>query len=111
MEMSVEHLAGGVAVVRPSGRMDLLSSALVKQTFATEIAGGHGKLIVDLSAVTFVDSSGLGALVGGLKTARAGGGDLRIACVPELTRVVLELTTLDRVLKPFPTVEEALADL
>jgi anti-sigma B factor antagonist len=60
--------------------------------------------------VNFIDSSGLGALISGLKSARQAGGDLRIANPGEQARVVLKLTTLDRVLRPYDSVEDALAD-
>jgi hypothetical protein len=52
---------------------------------------------------------GLGALIGGLKAARLAGGDLRYTRPGEQARLVLELTRLDRVLRPYPTVEDALA--
>ena len=109
MEVSVESAKGGVAVVRPVGRLDLLSAGEFKQRLADAVAGGHKRLIVDLGDVTFIDSSGLGALVGGLKTARVAGGDLRLARPGEQARLILELTTLDRVLRPYATVEEARA--
>jgi anti-sigma B factor antagonist len=65
--------------------------------------------VIDLDAVTFIDSSGLGALIGGLKAARQAGGDLRIARPNQQARVILQLTTLERVLKPYTTIEEALS--
>ena len=60
--------------------------------------------------VSFVDSSGLGALISGMKATRIAGGDLRIAQVGDQARLILELTTLDKVMKIYPTVEEALGD-
>jgi anti-sigma B factor antagonist len=63
----------------------------------------------DLGAVPFVDSSGLGALIGGLKAARLAGGDLRLARPAEQAAMILELTNLSRVLRAHATVEEALA--
>lgn len=98
-----------MALVRPTGRLDLLSAAAVRQRLTEEVAAGRQRLVVDLAEVEFIDSSGLGALIGGLKAARLAGGDLRIARAGEQARVILELTTLDRVLRPFSTVEEALA--
>jgi len=71
------------------------------------VADGRTLVVVDLSDTAFLDSSGLGALVGGLRTARAAGGDLRIAGVGQQVRTVLELTTMDRVLRPYATVEDA----
>ena len=99
----------GVAAVSLSGRLDLLSAAAVKQRLAAEVAAGHKKLVVDLGDVAVIDSSGLGALISGLKAARQAGGDLRIARPSDQARLVLKLTTLDRVLRPYLTVDEALA--
>ena len=109
MEVTVESRNGGIAVVRSVGRLDLLSAAEVKQRLTDAVAAGRRRLVVDLGGVEFIDSSGLGALIGGLKAARLAGGDLRIARPSEQARTILELTTLDRVLRPYATVEEALA--
>jgi len=65
---------------------------------------------VDLSSTEFMDSSGLGALVAGLKTARQAGGDLRIASPSAQVQTVLSLTNLDRVLRAHETVEQAVGD-
>jgi len=70
----------------------------------------QARIVVDLSAVDFIDSSGLGALIGGLKAARQEGGDLRIACAGDQVKAVLKLTNLDRILAPYGTVEEARHD-
>jgi anti-anti-sigma factor len=100
---------GGVTVVHLGGRLDLLSAADIKRQLVQLVAQGQRRLIVDLNQVAFIDSSGLGALIGGIKAARQVGGDLRIARPNEQVRVILDLTTLHRVLKPYPSVEEALA--
>jgi anti-anti-sigma factor len=99
----------GAAVVRLNGRLDLLSAADVKGRLGQVVAQGDRRIVVDLNDVSFVDSSGLGALIGGLKAARQAGGDLRIARPPQQAQTILELTTLNRVLRPYATVEEALA--
>lgn len=108
MEIAVET-RDGATIVTPRGRLDLLSAADVKARLSQAVADGGKRLVVDLGEVSFVDSSGLGALIGGLKAARQGGGDLRIARPAEQARTILELTTLNRVLRPYATVEEALA--
>ena len=109
MQIAVETRADGVTLIRPAGRLDLLSAAEVKQCLVNAVAADQRRLVVDLAEVAFIDSSGLGALIGGLKAARLAGGDLRIARPADQARQVLELTTLDRVLRPYPTLEEALA--
>ncbi|MGY1691661.1 STAS domain-containing protein [Geodermatophilus sp. SYSU D01105] len=64
---------------------------------------------MDLSRTESMDSSGLGALIAGLKTARQAGGDLRIAAAGEQVEAVLELTNLRKVLRPRPDVASAFA--
>jgi anti-anti-sigma factor len=108
MEIAVQT-HDGATVVTPRGRLDLLSAADFKARLAQAVADGGKRIVVDLGEVTFVDSSGLGALIGGLKAARQAGGDLRIARPAEQARTILELTTLNRVLRPYATIEEALA--
>ena len=109
MEVIVDGRPGGVGVVRLIGRSDLLSAAEVRKRLAQIIADGNRRLIVDLAEVPFIDSSGLAALISGLKAARLAGGDLRIARPNDQARSVLEITSLNRVLRPYSTVEEALA--
>ncbi len=108
MDLHVDARNNGVAVVRPAGRLDLLSAVEVKQRLAQEVAAGRPRLVVDLGDTSFIDSSGLGALIGALKEARRAGGDLRLAQLAEQARVLLELTRLNRVLRPYASVEQAL---
>ncbi|MEO5851861.1 MAG: STAS domain-containing protein [Nocardioides sp.] len=98
---------GEVAVLRCTGRLNM-SAAPGLRTAVDELVGqGASRIVIDLSDTSFVDSSGLGALVGGLKSARQAGGDLRIAGAAEQVRTVLALTNLDRVLTPHRTVADA----
>jgi anti-sigma B factor antagonist len=97
-------------IVRFQGRLDFLSAAGAKQQLTEAVRSGRRRLVVDLAGVTFLDSSGLGALIAGLKAARQAGGDLRIAQAGDQAMTVLKLTSLDRVFRIYPTVEEASAD-
>ena len=108
MKIALEPRAGGVAVARFTGRLDFTSTPEARDQFASAIAADHRKLIIDLSKVEFVDSAGLGSLIGGMRTARQAGGDLRIANPTEQVKMLLSLTSLDQVLKIHPTIEEAL---
>jgi anti-sigma B factor antagonist len=110
MKIAVDPQPGGVAVVRMTGRLDFASVTEARDQFARAIAAGNHKLIVDLSKVEFVDSAGLGSLIGGMRAARQAGGDLRIANPSEQSRMLLSLTSLDQVLKISPTLKEALRD-
>jgi anti-anti-sigma factor len=96
-----------VTVFAPRGRLDLSTSAAFRDRMRDVVTSGGALVVVDLSGVTFVDSSGLGAIIGGLRLARQAGGELRIACPTEQVRMVLNITSLDRVLRPYESLEEA----
>lgn len=100
----------GVTVLTASGRLNMVSAPRLKAAVDESVAAGRARIVVDLGGIEFIDSSGLGALIGGLKVARQATGDLRIAAAGEQVRTVLGLTNLDRILRPHPTVEEALDD-
>lgn len=94
-------------VIAISGRLTASGAPMLRKAISETIGEGHPRIVVDLSGTEFVDSSGLGALIGGLKSARIAGGDLRIAAVPDVVRTVLRLTNLDRVLRDHETPEAA----
>ena len=100
----------GVTVIAPSGRLDVVGAPALKEAVSEAMKNGQPRLILDLEGVSFVDSSGLGSVVAALKQVRTSKGDLRLAAPNQQVRVVLELTTLDRVFPYFATVEEALTD-
>lgn len=95
------------AVVAVEGRLTATGAPRLRQTVDDAVAAGRPRIVVDLGATEFIDSSGIGALIGGLKSARLADGDLRIAAVPEPVRRVLKLTNLDRVLREYPSAEAA----
>ena len=108
IELELEDAGAGAAVVRARGRVDMVAAGQLRSVVSEAVASGRTRLVVDLSEAPFLDSSGLGALIAGLKTARQAGGDLRLACVGEQPAMVLELTQMSSVLRPWATVEEAL---
>jgi anti-sigma B factor antagonist len=109
METGITHLEDGVAVLHLTGKLNMVSAPTVRERIAALVAGGSSRVVVDLAGVPFLDSSGLGALIAGLKSARQAGGDLRIAAPSEQTRLVLRLTNMERMLTPYATAEEAFA--
>ena len=102
-----KSVTDGVAVIHCSGRLNMTEAPRLKQMVDTVVADDAPRIVVDLTGTPFVDSSGLGALIGGLKSARQAGGDLRIAGAGEQVLAVLGLTNLDRILRPYATVEDA----
>jgi anti-sigma B factor antagonist len=107
MNFDTESIDTTTAVIKPKGRLTMVSTAGLRSLVAETVAGGQNHLVIDLSETEFIDSSGLGALVAGLKSARQAGGDLRIARPSDQVRTVLELTNLDRVLRPAASIRDA----
>lgn len=98
---------GEVTVLSCQGRLTMVGAPRLRSAIDEAVTEGRVHLVIDLVGTPFVDSSGLGALVAGLKRTRQAGGDLRIASAQEQVRMVLDLTNLDRILQPFDTVGDA----
>lgn len=101
--------AGGVTICRPVGELDAFTVSQFRQTLA-ELAV-NPRLLIDMSRVPFVDSAGLGALIGGIRRTRELGGDVAVSCNrPTLIRL-LRTTGFDRIVTVAETIEEATAAL
>jgi anti-sigma B factor antagonist len=109
LELEVES-RGGWQVLIVRGEVDVTTTPRVRAQLIALLSDGTPHLIVDLEGVRFMDSSGLGALVAGLKLARSRSGELRIVCDRQRSvRKVLEVTGLERVLERFDSVDAATA--
>jgi anti-sigma B factor antagonist len=98
----------GVTVYAVSGRLDLVAGPKLKALIDETIAGGSTFGVIDLGGCDFIDSSGLGAVIGGLKRSREAGGDLRIAAPAGQVTRAIELMKLDRIFGRYASVDEAL---
>ena len=110
MDINVKDQGGGVAVVSLNGRLNMVNAGRLREVISSTVADGQSRVAIDLTGVEFMDSSGLGALISGLKTARQAGGDLRIAEPNEQVKLVLHLTNLDRILTTYDHAETAFSD-
>jgi anti-sigma B factor antagonist len=101
----------GTTIVRPtSDRLDIEVAAEFRSILLALIDQGQRYLVVDLKDVTFIDSSGLGALVSALKTLKrgSGAGDVRLARVQPPVVSLLEIIRLNRVFTSYASVEQAI---
>jgi anti-sigma B factor antagonist len=110
MDFSTENVDTDIAVVRGDGRLNMVSAPQLRETVLAALDAGRRRIVVDLSNTSFMDSSGLGALIGCLKSARQADGDLRIAAPNEQLRMVLKLSNVDRVLRSYDSTDEAYRD-
>lgn len=110
MELSADRLDGRTAVLRIGGEVDLYTAPQVKEEIVALIGGGVRRLVVDLSATQYLDSTALGALVGALKRLREQDGDLRLVNPQPRIRKLLEITRLVKVFEIRDSVAQALAE-
>lgn len=108
MQIHNEYFNPLHALVRPNGRMDVESSPAVRQAIIDLAGQGYRRVLVDLQAVSFMDSSGLSALVSGMKILRQEGGELCLCNANAQVQTALRLTMLDQVFLIYPTLEAAL---
>jgi anti-sigma B factor antagonist len=97
----------GHTVVEARGEVDVYTASLLRERLIDVIDAGAGSVVVDLRRVDFLDSTGLGVLVGALKRLRMSGGDLGLVCDSEKLLKIFKITALDRVFALHDTVEAA----
>ena len=108
LDIQVED-GGDYTVCRPVGELDAYTVGQFREALG-ELSSSP-RLLIDLSSVPFMDSAGLGALIGGIRRARESGGDVAVSCSrPTLIRL-LHTTGFDRIVPVAETVEEAAAAL
>ncbi len=91
------------------GEIDLHVSPRIATLLAAVVKGKPQKLVVDLSKVSYIDSSGLAVLIEGMQNVEAYGGKFLIAGLQETVRPIFEIARLDQVFRLFPDVDAALA--
>ncbi|MGA9383019.1 MAG: STAS domain-containing protein [Phormidium sp.] len=89
-------------IVEPSGILDSVKGTKFREEVSNLIVNGAKIILVDFQEVTFMDSSGLGALVLALKTVRAAGAKIFICAINDQVKMLFELTSMDKVFKIFP---------
>ena len=111
IEFSIEdrRLDSDTHVVGVSGEVDLFTAPAFKERVMAPIAADVGRVVVDLTAATFIDSSSLGVLIGAHRRLRGRGGRLVVACGNQAILKTFRVTGLDGVFTIAPSVDEALA--
>ncbi len=102
---------GAVPIIDLSGEVDAYTSARFREAMVDLIEGGAASIVISMMKVEYIDSSGLGALVGGLKRSTERGGKIVIVCDNPQIRKVFEITGLEKVFPIFDIEAEAVQTL
>lgn len=106
MDLAVSSRSDGVAILTVGGDVDIESAPALAERIAAIIEDGQRRLVVDLCGVDFIDSTGLGALVGGLNQARSVGGRLDLVCNLERVNKLLRITGLNDVFTIYTSLDD-----
>nr|WP_281363205.1 STAS domain-containing protein [Nocardioides perillae] len=103
------HEVDGRTVVAVGGEIDVYTAPKLRDQITELVGAGVYDILVDMEAVEFLDSTGLGVLVGGLKKVRAHDGSLELVCNQDRLLKIFRITGLAKVFVIHETAEAALA--
>ncbi len=110
-DIKTEQLGTDAYVIGLAGEVDLYTAPEFKQQLLDVIGEGAKDVVVDFTDTTFIDSTTLGVLVGGVKRLRTNDGQLSLVCNDRNITKIFEITGLDRVFTIYPTRDEAVSKL
>jgi anti-sigma B factor antagonist len=110
-DIKTEQLGDDAYVISLAGEVDLYTAPEFKQQLLEVIGSGGKQVVIDFTNTTFIDSTTLGVLVGGVKRLRTNDGQLSLVCSDRNITKIFEITGLDRVFTIFGTRDEALANI
>ena len=110
-QITDQEIDAETQVIELGGEIDLYTAPEFKERMVELIEDGKKRIVVDLSAATFIDSTTLGVLVGGVKRLRPAGGSLALVCTDQNITKIFEITGLDRVFPIHASRDDALAAL
>jgi anti-sigma B factor antagonist len=109
--IKTDQLSGDVYVISLSGEVDLYTAPEFKQQLLEVIGNGGKEVVVDFTDTTFIDSTTLGVLVGGVKRLRPNGGRLSLVCSDRNITKIFEITGLNKVFDIYESRDEAIASV
>lgn len=104
------HVVDGLQVFELTGSLDIATSPSVRAALTDASERGDHRIIVDLTRLEFLDSTGLGALIGGQRRAKEFGGEIRVVAKEGQILRLLRITGLLKVFAVYPTLDEAVKD-
>jgi len=110
-DIKTEQLGSDAFVIALSGEVDLYTAPEFKQQLLEVVGRGGQEVVVDFSDTTFIDSTTLGVLVGGVKRLRPNGGRLSLVCSDRNITKIFEITGLNKVFDIYESREEAVESI
>jgi len=111
LQIHLRPRPGGVAMLEVQGEVEIYTAPRLREAIVHALEEGYTRLIVNLEGVQYLDSTGLGALVGGRARARERGGNLVLICTQSRLLRLFDITGLNQLFALCQTEEEALAIL
>jgi anti-sigma B factor antagonist len=102
----IKTMSSIVKIVQPSGILDGVSVNQLRREISDIVESGATIVLVDFQDVTFMNSSGLGALVSTLKVVRSAGAELFLCSLSDQVKIIFQLTKMDRVFKTLANRDE-----
>jgi anti-sigma B factor antagonist len=110
MDLDVETgSVGDAALLTLRGEIDVYTAPRLRQAIIDLVDGGANRIVVDMAKVDFLDSTGLGVLVGGLKRVRLQDGSLAIVATQDKILKIFDITGLNKVFAIHPSVDDAVS--
>jgi anti-sigma B factor antagonist len=98
--------AGDFMVISLEGEVDVYSASMLREEIINQVDAGEYNVVINLGKVAFLDSTGLGVLVGGLKRVKTHDGQLGIICNQEKILRIFRITGMDKIFPIYSGVEE-----
>ncbi|MEM8828079.1 MAG: STAS domain-containing protein [Cyanobacteria bacterium P01_G01_bin.19] len=105
-QLGVIYMKNNFEVIRPTGILDSVNTNNLRRDILETINDEVKIILLDFQDITFMNSSGLGALVATLKAVKAEGGELALCSLSDQVRIIFELSRMERIFKVFEDVNE-----
>jgi anti-sigma B factor antagonist len=110
VDLKLGHYArDGIEVIDVQGEIDIYTAPRLRELLINLVSQGDYQLVVNLDKVGFLDCTGLGVLVGGLRRVRAHDGSLNLVCTQQPILKIFRITGLTEVFGIYETVDQAIA--
>lgn len=110
LKISIEDVLDNVIILTPIGEVDIYTSPILKEKIDSLIGRNSRRILMDLSRLEYIDSTGLSVIKSSLDQMRSCNGDLWLLSPTVLVKRMLELANMDRIAKIYDSQDDALRD-